>query len=64
MVKVRLLTARATASGAENRGDVIDVSPDEAARMVEAGQAELLRAAAAPEQAVKRAAKPARAAKA
>lgn len=53
-MKVKLLVARATSSGAENRGDVIDVSSDEAVRMIEAGQAEPVREAAMPERAVKR----------
>ena len=50
-MKIKLLVARASATGAENRGDVIDVSADEARRMVEAGQAEFLRAVE-PEKAV------------
>lgn len=54
-MKIKLLTARATARGPENRGDVIDVSDAEAVRMIEAGQAEPVRAAKAPEKAVKRA---------
>lgn len=52
-MKVKLLTARATATGSENRGDVLDVDADEGQRMIEAGQAELVRAAK-PEKAVKR----------
>lgn len=39
MVKVKLLIARATATGAENRGDVVSVSTNEAERMIAAGQA-------------------------
>lgn len=50
-MKIKLLTARATATGAENRGDIVEVSTDEAARMIEAGQAEPVRAVA-PEKAV------------
>ena len=50
-MKIKLLVSRASATGAENRGDVIDVSADEARRMVEAGQAEFLRAVE-PEKAV------------
>jgi len=50
-MKIKLLTARATATGAENRGDIVEVSTDEAARMIEAGQAEPVRAAT-PEKAV------------
>jgi len=43
-MQVKLLVARAAASGAENRGDVISVPDAEAIRMIEAGQAEPLRA--------------------
>jgi len=53
-MKVKLLIARATANGSENRGDVVDVSDDQAVRMIEAGQAEAVRNGAAPERAVKR----------
>lgn len=53
-MKIKLLVARATATGAENRGDVVEVSADEAVRMIEAGQAEPVREAPAPERAVKR----------
>lgn len=60
-MKIKLLMARAAASGAQNRGDVIDVSADEAGRMVAAGQAEMIRSAK-PEKAVSRA-KPEKAAK-
>lgn len=42
-MKIKLLTARASAYGSENRGDVIDVSDAEAIRMIEAGQAEAVR---------------------
>lgn len=42
-MKVKLLTARASAQGAQNRGDVVEVSNAEAARMIEAGQAEPIR---------------------
>lgn len=52
-MKIELLVARATASGAQNRGDVIEVESDEAARMIEAGQAAPVRAAPA-EKAVSR----------
>lgn len=52
-MKIKLLVARASAAGAENRGDVIEVSDAEAIRMVEAGQAEVVRDVAA-ETAVKR----------
>lgn len=53
-MQVRLLTSRATSSGAQNRGDVIDVDDAEAVRMIEAGQAEAVRSKPAPEKAVKR----------
>lgn len=38
-MKVELLVSRVTAERAENRGEVVEVSNDEAARMIEAGQA-------------------------
>jgi len=53
-MQVKLLVARATATGSENRGDVIDVSDGEAIRMIDAGQAEPVRAAQAPEKAMRR----------
>lgn len=52
-MKIELLTARATATGSENRGDVIDVSKEEAIRMIEAGQAMPVRSVAT-EKAVRR----------
>ncbi len=52
-MKIKLLVPRATAKGAENRGDVIDVENAEAVRMIDAGQAEPVRAAS-PEKAVSR----------
>ena len=52
-MKIKLLTARATATGSENRGDVIDVEQSEAIRMIEAGQAEAIRSEKSPEKAVK-----------
>jgi len=52
-MKIELLTARATATGSENRGDVIEVSDDEAIRMIEAGQAIPVRKDA-PEKTVRR----------
>lgn len=52
-MKIRLLVARATATGAENRGAEIDVSDAEAVRLIEAGQAEPVRAVQ-PERAVPR----------
>lgn len=42
-MKIKLLVARATATGAENRGDEIEVADAEAIRMIEAGQAEPMR---------------------
>lgn len=53
-MKVKLLVPRASAEGAQNRGDVVEVTNAEAERMVAAEQAELVRAAKAPEKAVKR----------
>lgn len=50
-MKIELLTARASASGSQNRGDVIDVPADEAKRLIEAGQARPVRSAAKPESA-------------
>lgn len=44
-MKVTLLQSRVTATEAQSRGDVIDVSPDEGKRMIEAGQAAALRSA-------------------
>jgi len=44
-MKVRLLTARATATGAQNRDDIIEASDAEAIRMIEAGQAVAVRSA-------------------
>jgi hypothetical protein len=38
-MKIKLLVARATATGAENVGDVLTVPDAEAIRMIEAGQA-------------------------
>ena len=58
-MKVKLLVARAAASGSENRGDIVEVSDAEAIRMVEQGQAELIR-----EETKERAVKPVRAEKA
>lgn len=51
-MKVELLVPRATATGAENRGDVIDVDAAEGKRMIEAGQAVLVRSAAKAEKTV------------
>jgi len=52
-MKIKLLTARATVSGSENRGDIIDVSADEGERMIAAGQAEVVRGSK-PEKATKK----------
>ena len=52
-MKIKLLVSRATAAGAENRGQVIEVADNEAIRMIEAGQAEAVRSVE-PERAVKR----------
>lgn len=53
-MKIKLLTSRATATGTENRGDIISVSEEEAIRMIDAGQAEPVREERQPEKAVKR----------
>ncbi len=45
-MKVKLLVSRSGADGAQNRGDIIEVSDDEGPRMIEAGQAEPIRSAA------------------
>lgn len=60
-MKIKLLTARAGVTLSQSRGEVIDVGADEGQRMIDAGQAELVRAAK-PEKAVKRA-KPEKASK-
>ena len=52
-MQVKLLIARATATGSQNRGAVVDVSDAEAVRMIDAGQAEAVRSTKAPERAVK-----------
>jgi len=52
-MKIKLLVARASATGAQNRGDVIDVTDAEAIRMIEAGQGEAVRSVA-PEKAVRK----------
>lgn len=44
-MKIRLLTARAGVNFSQNRGEEIEVSKAEAIRMIEAGQAEPVRAA-------------------
>lgn len=50
-MKVKLLIARAHADGAQNRGEIIEVSDAEGARLIEAKQAEPVRRSA-PETAV------------
>lgn len=52
-MKITLLVSRATATGSENRGDVIEVSEAEAIRLIEAGQAVAVRSVE-PEKAVSR----------
>lgn len=52
-MKINLLVARATATGAQNRGDVIEVADAEAIRMIAAGQAEPVRETV-PERAISR----------
>ena len=51
---VKLLIARVTATAAQNRGDVVEVSNDDGARMIQAEQAEAVRSERRPEKAVKR----------
>ena len=51
-MKIKLLVARATALGAENRGAVIEVADAEAIRMIDAEPAVAVRDSA-PERAVK-----------
>lgn len=53
-MKIKLLVSRVSATGAENRGDIVDVSDSEAIRMIEAGQAEAVREAPKAEKAVPR----------
>lgn len=50
-MKVELLQPRASAIGAQNRGDIIDVSEAEAKRMIQAGQAMPVRSGSKPETA-------------
>lgn len=50
-MRVKLLVSRVGDDFVQTRGDEIDVSADEGQRMIEAGQAELVRAAG-PERAV------------
>lgn len=60
-MKIKLLCSRVGVGFSQNRGDEIEVGADEGQRMIEAGQAELVREAAV-ERSVK-AAKAERAAK-
>jgi hypothetical protein len=60
-MKIRLLVPRTTNDGAQNVGDVIEVSAEEAESVVAAGHAELVRGAA-PEKAAGRGPKPEKAA--
>lgn len=53
-MKVKLLVSRSGADGAFSPGDEIEVSADEAKRMIEAGQASPVASSAEPEKAVKR----------
>lgn len=52
-MKVKLLEARAAATGAQNVGDEVEVSADEAKRLIAAGKAMPVRAAK-PETATKK----------
>lgn len=52
-MKVKLLVSRSGAMGAQNAGEEVEVTTDEAARMIAAGQAEPVRSKS-PEKAVKR----------
>lgn len=52
-MKVELLVARAGVGESQNRGDVVDVDSDEGQRMIDAGQAKLVRSKA-PEKAIQR----------
>jgi len=42
-MKIKLLISRAGADFSQNAGDVIEVGADEGQRMIDAGQAELMR---------------------
>lgn len=61
-MKIELLTSRAGADGAQNRGDVIDVPDAEAKRMIEAEQARPYRSGKKPENTASKA-KPEKASK-
>lgn len=56
-MKVRLLVSRAVLGDPQTIGDVVEVENAEAVRMIEAGQAEPVRTAPAPEKATRRARK-------
>ena len=45
-MQIKLLVSRATITGSQSRGEIIDVAKEEANRMIDAGQAELVRNAA------------------
>ena len=53
-MKVKLLVSRAGPAGVQNAGDEIDVSGDEATRLIEAQQAVPVRHSAPTEKAVRR----------
>jgi hypothetical protein len=53
-MQVKLLVSRATATGAENRGETVEVQDAEAIRMIEAGQAEPVRGGPTPERATRK----------
>lgn len=42
-MQIKLLVSRATITGSQSRGEIIDVAQEEAERMIDAGQAELVR---------------------
>lgn len=54
-MKIKLLVSRSGADGAQNVGDIIDVTDGEAVRMIEAGQAEAIRSAPKPENTMRNA---------
>ena len=53
-MKIKLLVSRSGVDGAFSPGDEIEVTNDEAKRMIEAGQAVPVRTSAEPERAIKR----------
>jgi hypothetical protein len=56
MVKVKMLVSRAGPTLSQSVGEVVDVDAAEAKRMIDAGQAEMVREGPAPEKATRRAA--------